>query len=252
MCFSLAVQSLISVSFIRLFGHQLLSEGSPLRTLLWCVQYSHHHFCRCAGLPARYSLKISQCVYTCCSLYAWSNPTIDQTVVYISISWGYWLMILIIWGDGMGVSQVSQPGYSKTFDNLAIVTYTHNVKTEWICMQADIFLALNCSCSHIWQCTLTPSTLLSWLSTGTAQEYGGIIRHGAKLLYAFAEATVPKITVITRKVCVCVWTKREEKNFRLALKLWNWWRNMEFRAFSLNMRLRWYQPKCGVSFDCVF
>lgn len=35
---------------------------------------------------------------------------------------------------------------------------------------------------------------------GTAQEYGGIIRHGAKLLYAFAEATVPKITVITRKV----------------------------------------------------
>lgn len=34
---------------------------------------------------------------------------------------------------------------------------------------------------------------------GTAQEFGGIIRHGAKLLYAFAEATVPKITVIARK-----------------------------------------------------
>jgi len=34
---------------------------------------------------------------------------------------------------------------------------------------------------------------------GTDQEYGGIITHGAKLLYAFAEATVPKITVITRK-----------------------------------------------------
>ncbi len=34
---------------------------------------------------------------------------------------------------------------------------------------------------------------------GTAQEYGGIIRHGAKLLYAFCEATVPKLTVITRK-----------------------------------------------------
>ncbi|KAM6160437.1 propionyl-CoA carboxylase beta chain, mitochondrial isoform 1-T1 [Erethizon dorsatum] len=34
---------------------------------------------------------------------------------------------------------------------------------------------------------------------GTAQEYGGIIRHGAKLLYAFAEATVPKVTIITRK-----------------------------------------------------
>ena len=34
---------------------------------------------------------------------------------------------------------------------------------------------------------------------GTAQEFGGIITHGAKLLYAFAEATVPKVTVITRK-----------------------------------------------------
>jgi len=34
---------------------------------------------------------------------------------------------------------------------------------------------------------------------GTAQEYGGVIRHGAKLLYAYAEATVPKLTVITRK-----------------------------------------------------
>jgi propionyl-CoA carboxylase beta chain len=34
---------------------------------------------------------------------------------------------------------------------------------------------------------------------GTEQEFGGIIRHGAKLLYAYAEATVPKITVVTRK-----------------------------------------------------
>ena len=34
---------------------------------------------------------------------------------------------------------------------------------------------------------------------GVSQEHGGIIRHGAKLIYAFCEATVPKITVITRK-----------------------------------------------------
>jgi propionyl-CoA carboxylase beta chain len=34
---------------------------------------------------------------------------------------------------------------------------------------------------------------------GTSQEFGGIIKHGAKLLFAFAEATVPKVTVITRK-----------------------------------------------------
>jgi propionyl-CoA carboxylase beta chain len=43
-----------------------------------------------------------------------------------------------------------------------------------------------------------PSILLGFLP-GTAQEHNGIIRHGAKLLFAYAEATVPKITVITRK-----------------------------------------------------
>ncbi|XP_077927736.1 propionyl-CoA carboxylase beta chain, mitochondrial isoform X4 [Halichoerus grypus] len=44
----------------------------------------------------------------------------------------------------------------------------------------------------------------------TAQEYGGIIRHGAKLLYAFAEATVPKVTVITRKGAVEIIFKGHE------------------------------------------
>jgi len=46
---------------------------------------------------------------------------------------------------------------------------------------------------------------------GTVQEFGGIIRHGAKLLYAFAEATVPKVTVITRKaygVSYCVMSSK--------------------------------------------
>lgn len=36
---------------------------------------------------------------------------------------------------------------------------------------------------------------------GTSQEYGGIIRHGAKLLYAYAEATVPKVTLGTGLDC---------------------------------------------------
>jgi len=43
---------------------------------------------------------------------------------------------------------------------------------------------------------------ITWLllcCSGTDQEYNGIIRHGAKLIFAYAEATVPKITVITRK-----------------------------------------------------
>ena len=40
---------------------------------------------------------------------------------------------------------------------------------------------------------------------GTAQEHQGIIRHGAKLLFAYAEATVPKITIVTRKAYGGAW-----------------------------------------------
>jgi len=50
---------------------------------------------------------------------------------------------------------------------------------------------------------------------GTGQEFGGIIRHGAKLLYAFAEATVPKITLITRKSyggAYCVMASKHLRN----------------------------------------
>jgi propionyl-CoA carboxylase beta chain len=49
---------------------------------------------------------------------------------------------------------------------------------------------------------------------GTAQEYGGIIRRGAKLLYAFSEATVPKITVITRKAYGGAYVVMNSKHLR--------------------------------------
>jgi propionyl-CoA carboxylase beta chain len=52
---------------------------------------------------------------------------------------------------------------------------------------------------------------------GTAQEWGGIIRHGAKLLYAFAEATVPKITVITRKAYGGAYCVMASKHLRTDL-----------------------------------
>ena len=52
---------------------------------------------------------------------------------------------------------------------------------------------------------------------GTAQEYGGIIRHGAKLLYAYAEATVPKITVITRKAYGGAYCVMSSKHIRTDL-----------------------------------
>ncbi len=49
---------------------------------------------------------------------------------------------------------------------------------------------------------------------GTAQEFGGIIKHGAKLLYAFCEATVPKITVITRKAYGGAYVVMSSKHIR--------------------------------------
>src|SRR5205814_1293631 len=52
---------------------------------------------------------------------------------------------------------------------------------------------------------------------GTAQEFGGIIKHGAKLLYAFAEATVPKLTVITRKAYGGAYDVMSSKHIRADL-----------------------------------
>ena len=49
---------------------------------------------------------------------------------------------------------------------------------------------------------------------GVRQEHGGIIRHGAKLLYAFAEATVPRVTVITRKACGGAYDVMNSKHIR--------------------------------------
>ncbi|HMD83509.1 MAG TPA: carboxyl transferase domain-containing protein [Terriglobia bacterium] len=54
---------------------------------------------------------------------------------------------------------------------------------------------------------------------GTQQEYGGIIRHGAKLLYAFAEATVPKITLITRKAYGGAYCVMASKHLRTDVNL---------------------------------
>jgi propionyl-CoA carboxylase beta chain len=54
---------------------------------------------------------------------------------------------------------------------------------------------------------------------GSQQEYGGIIRHGAKLLYAFAEATVPKLTVITRKAYGGAYCVMASKHIRADINL---------------------------------
>jgi propionyl-CoA carboxylase beta chain len=65
---------------------------------------------------------------------------------------------------------------------------------------------------------------------GTDQEFGGIIRHGAKLLYAFAEATVPKQTVITRKSYGGAYCVMASKHIRCDF---NWaWPNAEIAVMG--------------------
>src|SRR5512142_45684 len=54
---------------------------------------------------------------------------------------------------------------------------------------------------------------------GTRQEHGGIIRHGAKLLYAYIEATVPKVSVITRKAYGGAYTVMSSKEARGDINL---------------------------------
>jgi len=54
---------------------------------------------------------------------------------------------------------------------------------------------------------------------GTAQEYGGIIKHGAKLLYAYCEATVPKVTIITRKAYGGAYDVMSSKHIRADINL---------------------------------
>jgi propionyl-CoA carboxylase beta chain len=65
---------------------------------------------------------------------------------------------------------------------------------------------------------------------GTAQEYGGIIKHGAKLLYAFAECTVPKVTVITRKAYGGAYDVMSSKHLRGDVNLA--WPNAEIAVMG--------------------
>jgi propionyl-CoA carboxylase beta chain len=65
---------------------------------------------------------------------------------------------------------------------------------------------------------------------GTAQEHGGIIRHGAKLIYAYCEATVPKITVVTRKAYGGAYIVMSSKHIRSDLNLA--WPSAEFAVMG--------------------
>ena len=70
---------------------------------------------------------------------------------------------------------------------------------------------------------------------GVAQEHGGIIKHGAKLLYAYCEATVPKLTVITRKAYGGAYDVMSSKHIRGD----STWRGPAPRSPSWGRRVRW-------------
>ena len=73
-----------------------------------------------------------------------------------------------------------------------------------------------CDCFNIPLVTLVD---VPGFMPGVDQEYGGIIRHGAKLIYAYAEATVPKITVITRKAYGGAYIVMSSKHLRSDVNL---------------------------------
>jgi len=73
-----------------------------------------------------------------------------------------------------------------------------------------------CDCFNIPLITLVD---VPGFMPGSEQEYGGIIRHGAKLLYAYAEATVPKISVMTRKAYGGAYIVMSSKHLRGDINL---------------------------------
>lgn len=106
-----------------------------------------------------------------------------------------WLYVLLLWFQAVWTStlQWREPDLS-----VSVTRSTSLSSLLWMCL-ASCRVFFETVVLTVDQLQTVTHALL--FQTGTAQEYGGIIRHGAKLLYAYAEATVPKITVITRKVC---------------------------------------------------
>ncbi len=107
---------------------------------------------------------------------------------------GHWLEIQPDWAQNMLIGFARLGGYS-----VGIVANQPGYLAGCLDIDASVkgarFVRF-CDCFNI---PLVTFVDVPGFLPGTSQEFGGIIRHGAKLLYAFCEATVPKITVITRK-----------------------------------------------------
>jgi acetyl-CoA carboxylase carboxyltransferase component len=82
---------------------------------------------------------------------------------------------------------------------------------------------------------------------GTEQEYGGIIRHGSKLLYAFSEATVPRLTVITRKAYGGAYVVMNSKHIRADISFA--WPSAEIAVMGAEGAVNIIQRKAIASAD---
>lgn len=122
----------------------------------------------------------------------------------------------------------SQPNYARNmitgFGRLAGKTIgVVATQPNWLAGCLDIQASLKCArfvrfCDAfnipIWTLLDVPGYL-----PGTQQEHGGIIKHGAKILYAFAEATVPKVTLITRKAYGGAYVVMSSKHLRSDINI---------------------------------
>jgi propionyl-CoA carboxylase beta chain len=123
-----------------------------------------------------------------------NKPYDMRDVITRVVDDGHWLEIQKDWAQNLLIGFARLGGYA-----VGIVANQPAYLAGCLDIDASIkgarFVRF-CDCFNIPLVTLVD---VPGFLPGTGQEFGGIIRHGAKLLYAFVEATVPKVTVITRK-----------------------------------------------------
>ncbi len=123
-----------------------------------------------------------------------NRPYDMRDIILRVVDEGHWLEVQKDWAQNIMVGFARLGGYS-----VGIVANQPAYLAGCLDIDASIKAARFvrfCDCFNI---PLVTFVDVPGFLPGTAQEFGGIIRHGAKLLYAYCEATVPKVTVITRK-----------------------------------------------------
>ena len=124
-----------------------------------------------------------------------ANQPYDITeVIGLLVDDGYFFEVQGAWAQNIVIGFARLGGYS-----VGIVANQPKILAGCLDIDASIKAARFVRFCDAFNIPLVTLVDVPGFLPGTAQEWGGIIKHGAKLLYAYAEATVPKITVITRK-----------------------------------------------------